>query len=373
MEKGYFAAAWGDITNSPGWKSKMLKLGLMMLVPIFGIIVVMGYLYGWAREIAWNVHRPLPEKIFGNEDGNLYRRGFFLLVISFVFALIPGLIQGVLSAMTGFTTAGAAYSHSMMGYAASSGLFLMLSLVSLLLYFAVQFFIYVGSMRTSLYNTLSSGFQCGKIWAMIRYDFKGLLRIFAMELIAALVISAVIMVFVFFFIMFGVFGAFAYSSGGGDGAIMTLFAMFGVFVLFVLMMIVSMALSVLVSALVARALGYWTRQFDVPNWGGQDDPLPFERAYAAQQAQQMQQGYQVQAQPQPYQVQPQQPQPEPQAYQLQQPSAPEQQAVEQQAAQQVEQQAEKQAAEQQASEAEPVQVVDQAEKADSPEETKENK
>ena len=161
MEKGYFAAAWGDVTNSPGWKAKMLKLGLLMLVPVFGIIVVMGYLYGWAREIAWNVHRPLPEKIFGNEDGNLYRRGFFLLVISFVFALIPGLIQGVLSAMTGFTTAGAAYSHSMMGYVASSGLFLMLSLVSLLLYFAVQFFVYVGSMRTSLYNTLSSGFQCG--------------------------------------------------------------------------------------------------------------------------------------------------------------------------------------------------------------------
>ena len=33
---------------------------------------------------------------------------------------------------------------------------------------------------------------------------------------------------------------------------------------------------VFVQILSARAGGYWTRQFDVPAWGGQDDPLPFE-------------------------------------------------------------------------------------------------
>ena len=72
MQKGYFAAAWGDITNSPGWFSKLLLLGLLCLVPIFGAIVVMGYLYGWARDLACNVHRPMPAPLFGNEDGKLY-------------------------------------------------------------------------------------------------------------------------------------------------------------------------------------------------------------------------------------------------------------------------------------------------------------
>ena len=81
MEKGYFSAAWGDITKSPGWFSKILRMGLLCLIPIFGLLVVYGYLYGWARDIAWNVHRPMPDKIFGNEDGNLYKRGFFILVI----------------------------------------------------------------------------------------------------------------------------------------------------------------------------------------------------------------------------------------------------------------------------------------------------
>ncbi len=51
MEKGYFSAAWGDITKSPGWFSKILRLGLLNLIPIFGVIVTYGYLYGWARDI----------------------------------------------------------------------------------------------------------------------------------------------------------------------------------------------------------------------------------------------------------------------------------------------------------------------------------
>ena len=29
-------------------------------------------------------------------------------------------------------------------------------------------------------------------------------------------------------------------------------------------------------ALLTRAIGYWTSQFDVANWKGQDDPMPFE-------------------------------------------------------------------------------------------------
>ena len=95
MEKGYFSAAWGDITRSPGWFSKILRLGLLNLIPIFGVIVTYGYLYGWARDIAWNVHRPMPDRIFGNEDGNLYKRGFFILVTGFVCSLIPGVFSGI--------------------------------------------------------------------------------------------------------------------------------------------------------------------------------------------------------------------------------------------------------------------------------------
>ena len=39
-------------------------------------------------------------------------------------------------------------------------------------------------------------------------------------------------------------------------------------------------LGVMGCALVVRAVGQWTCQFDVANWRGQDDPMPFEIAGA---------------------------------------------------------------------------------------------
>ena len=44
MQTGYFNAAWQDIKNSPGWFGKLVLLSLLSLIPIFGWLVVLGYL-----------------------------------------------------------------------------------------------------------------------------------------------------------------------------------------------------------------------------------------------------------------------------------------------------------------------------------------
>lgn len=305
MEKGYFSAAWGDITKSPGWFSKILRLGLLNLIPIFGVIVTYGYLYGWARDIAWNVHRPMPDRIFGNEDGNLYKRGFFILVIGFVCSLIPGVFSVITSIVTGFSFVGFVSTSD-----ASFGLGALLmgvifSLAGLVLTFAVVFFYWVGAMRCALYGTLSSGFQIGKIWAMMRYDFMGLLRIFGMSLICGCVVGiAAFIIFMLVMILGTLFGV-AFVRNEAQAVAFVL-----IFLLFILLVCVAtFFISVLIAALVARALGYWTRQFQVNLWGGQEDPMPFELEQARQ-SQQQHQTYQAQSyqQAQPYQsAQPQQP------------------------------------------------------------------
>ena len=52
----------------------------------------------------------------------------------------------------------------------------------------------------------------------------------------------------------------------------------GMFLLFVFLayVVAVQFVAMFYGALVARALGYWTCQFDVPQWRGQDDPMPFE-------------------------------------------------------------------------------------------------
>lgn len=162
MQKGYFKAAWNDIKQSEGWLGKMFLLGLLSLIPIFGQVVLLGYAYGWLRDIAWGVETPLPPRIFGNEDGQLYRRGLIVFVINTVFCLIaPGVVEGVFSVMAGRgldTVSGAVFGGT--GHVLSgniSGLF------SLLILVIASLFYLVAAARASIYGRLGPGFQLSRL------------------------------------------------------------------------------------------------------------------------------------------------------------------------------------------------------------------
>ena len=272
MEKGYFAAAWGDVAKSPGWASVLLRLGLLCLVPVFGVVVMYGYLFSWARDIAWNVHRPLPKKIFANEDGSLYKRGFFIFVVGLVFSLVPEIVNLFIGMSVGFSFGGTALYGSYVPALFGSMVWLAGNSASVALSFFAALFFWVGAIRVSLYGTLSSGFQIQKIWAMMKHDFIGLLRIVGMAILIAVAIafSAIVLALFFALICSGLI--WLMSSGSSTSMVAA--------VLIVLLGAAFLALllfaSALQDALVFRALGYWTRQFDVSLWNGQDDPMPFE-------------------------------------------------------------------------------------------------
>lgn len=305
MQAGYFKTAWNDVKNSPGWFGKVLLLALIALIPIFGPIVVAGYLFGWARDIAWGIHGPLPQHVFGNEDGKLYSRGFFVLVIGFVFALLPWAIEFVWAFIMGFGSL--TFGHGGMGN--WSGLFMFGGLLTLVFTaltvasaFVAMLFQWVGAMRMSIYGRLSAGFQFNKMWAMIRRDFGGLLRIFGMSILLSIILSLILYVVLFVLIFVIVFiGVFA--TGGNlradyiDGNVLGWILAFGGISIIgaLLVSYVVVAAVIWIEALVVRALGYWTRQFDVPAWRGQDDPMPFELKQAA--ARQANQPYNHPSQP----------------------------------------------------------------------------
>lgn len=282
MRTGYFSTVWGDIKNSPGWFSKFMRLSLVSLIPVFGSLVLLGYFYGWARDIAWNVHRPLPQRIFGNEDGHLYSRGFFLLVISFVFSLVPWVVSWIVGFVSGVSFASTGWMAWPFGFGFDALMAIASFALSAGLFVFAVLFIYVGAMRTSIYGTLSAGFQVEKIWNMIRYDLAGLFRIFGMSLLMSLIYSVVLIVLVIvlsiifslgitlLIVAFGSETTSAWSVGAIIAGIL-------LFVLYLAAIGLSIAFAeVFIAAFVARALGYWTRQFRVDQWGGQDDPMPFE-------------------------------------------------------------------------------------------------
>ena len=67
-----------------------------------------------------------------------------------------------------------------------------------------------------------------------------------------------------------------YSDSAMFGYVLTL--IMTMFPLVLVLSYVWFVYSAFIELLVARALGYWARQFDVAAWGTKDDPLPFEVA-----------------------------------------------------------------------------------------------
>lgn len=291
MRIKYYETAWRDISNTPGWFGKLCLLALVNFIPVFGQIVTFGYLYGWAREIAWGVHAPMPAKLFNNDDGKFWRRGWFVLVITLAFALVPAIVMSIGQAMQGLGFEVAANSQANAN-AAMMGLGSFVYLVGAVFAFLMSMLAWIGSMRTSIYDRLSAGFQLGKIWKMFRRDTGGIFRILGMELLISLIVGIILSFIIgilLFFVMFaGVAGlaAAGYTMGAVDHmstaqatqmllSFMAAAGPVGILCLIICMFACGLATS-FVYALVFRAVGYWTAQFDVPHWRGQNDPMPFE-------------------------------------------------------------------------------------------------
>ena len=316
MEMQYFKSAWGDIKNSPGWFGKVCLLALLNFIPVFGQIVTFAYLYGWAREIAWGTHEPMPAKIFDNSDGKFWRRGWFALVLTFVFVLIPYIVMWLGNYWQGF-----GFSYSFFGRQSVSnpllvgfgGVLYWVGLLGLVLLFALA---WIGNMRVSIYDRLSSGFQFNKIWKMLRHDTSGFLKIFGMGLLFWFIFGIILTVV--FFILAGIVVSAGVAALVNSGlfvsstqiqymlqtqpmqVLVQFFVAAGVVGFFAFLVITYLVFlaRVFVRMLVIRAMGYWTMQFDVSHWGGQDDPMPFELFAEKQARQQAQAAARSQAQPQ---------------------------------------------------------------------------
>lgn len=267
MQKGYYKAAWTDIKNTPNWFGKLCLLALVWLIPVFGAIVANGYLYGWAREIAWNQNRPMPAHIFGNEDGKLYRRGWFSLVIFLLMAIVPCLLYVAAMAANGWQA----------DDWGAGGMVLMVLYV--LAGIVCNMAGWIGSMRMTLYDNLGAGLQFKQIFKMMDHDFPGLLRIFVIQLVISVIIGMVLMLVLVLALAIGaVTAVFGFNAAGDPGQALlgSLGLALAMLPALLLLYYATVVGGMFIQAVVVRAMGYWTRNFQVDQWGDKTDPLPFE-------------------------------------------------------------------------------------------------
>lgn len=200
----YFRTCYDDIKSSKGWFGKICLLGLIEFIPIFGQMTVYGYCWEWAHKAAWGVDSPMPKKIYGRPGSKMLRWGWFALVIAFVVAILPSIVMSIggwlssLGAETGIYTATGRYMVVNPGNILYAGLGWILYVVGLVLLVFASVITWVGVIRMTMYDRLGAGFQFAKVWAMIKRDFGGIMRIFGMmllfEVIGAIIIGIITLI-----------------------------------------------------------------------------------------------------------------------------------------------------------------------------------
>ncbi|HOO56150.1 MAG TPA: DUF4013 domain-containing protein [bacterium] len=85
------------IFNDPEWWKKCLLLGLIMIIPIIGIIVVMGYVVELARQVAGGDDLRLPTVRFGDQLslGAPYFFAFLIVMVILMVIMMVPMISGM--------------------------------------------------------------------------------------------------------------------------------------------------------------------------------------------------------------------------------------------------------------------------------------
>ena len=282
----YFYDSWHDITSSPGWFVIILKLALVSLIPVFGAIVVYGYLYTWARERAWGINQPMPRRIFENKDGKLYSRGGLIFIISLIVAAITSFILNV-DMLASVTRISQMLAYSPQSLSDPNVLFNMLplylvphsSLFGMVVSVILTIVGWIMSMRVAIYDSFNAGFRLDKVWKMLTHNILGILKVWLMSIIVTVVVTIVGWVIAGLIVIIPMAACFAMSGATVNAAIAAILL---IIPLLLLAVYVALVLSSIETALVIRALGYWTETFNVPEWGSYAEPLPFEKDEAAQ-------------------------------------------------------------------------------------------
>lgn len=271
----YLARSWALLTREKGWIKPVLLMSVALLVPVAGILGVMGYVIEWARLTSWGVNSG-PKR----HDVRLSKclaSGGRAFLVTVGLGICWGLAGGVLAAVPLFGV--------------------LLGMLWGIANFFAPLAIMVAVLRCTIYQRIRAGFRVTTIWEMISRDPYGLLRIFGMgiagEALAAVVVFAVVLGAlattlpqIIYLVSYAIeYSAVMDRSLGLAIGMQLLASLFSAALpALIVLYVVVVPISVILLMLLYTALGLWMRQFDVPAWGREEDPLPHDtrRTYYAQ-------------------------------------------------------------------------------------------
>ena len=261
----YLARSWALLTLEKGWWKPILIMALFGLIPVVGILALVGYALETARVTAWGINAGPKQKDL--KFGTYIVTGFKAAVIALAFGL--------------------AYSIATEIFSYIPVINLILVPVFIVAAFVYPLFINVVQVRASVYGRISAGFAFKNIFEMIKHDMGGLFRIFGMGFVLGIATSIIMgiiggSVAISMFMNIGTQAVTIartqniYSEDRLGIIILALFArrFIQMVPIFLVIGYIGHVVGLIVMLLMQNAIALWMRQFNVPAWGQSNDPLP---------------------------------------------------------------------------------------------------
>ena len=93
----YFARSWALLTRDRGWVKPVLVLSVALLVPVVGLLGVLGYALEWARLTAWGVNASPKQR--GVDVGACIKSGWRGFVVMLVWGIVSGVVIALAEAL----------------------------------------------------------------------------------------------------------------------------------------------------------------------------------------------------------------------------------------------------------------------------------
>jgi hypothetical protein len=179
-----FGRAFSFVFEDPDWLKKVAIAGLVMLIPVIGQLVVLGWALNITKRVMDGSSSVLPDIDFGGDLG----RGFMAFVIGFVYSLPVTLVSsfiGIVNNVLGMN----------MDSDSSAIAILIMILFSCLGIFSFLYSIFITLLLPAAYtryleeNSLGAAFNLSKVFAMVKANI-GAYFIVLLGMICASLVSS---------------------------------------------------------------------------------------------------------------------------------------------------------------------------------------
>ena len=277
VQEGCLAAAWRDITSSPGWIKQILILCLVGCVPILNFAIE-GYAIRWGRSLSFGKRDSLPSQIFTKKE---ISTGFFAILVKiamFSVLILLGLIAALLLASI----------FGIIGPGAAAIVIFLVAVIALIAGLVlVGPFVDASIMRMSVVGYLESAFNFPKTLKAFAKAPGGAIAASLVPPVLVGVVEGLLTLIVGLFVAvasrawmssyYG-YGSYGYGYSYMDPTMLyeqIVQGAFAILLVYLILWIVASMLNTFSSLFAYRAMGHWAAR-TAPEWASEAEELSGE-------------------------------------------------------------------------------------------------